>query len=176
MGLVSIKGGRAHHPVHLPSGRDRYTLVVTGTVIPPFRGDTRVAVEGGHGLSYDVYGSDPVIDLGLRRRPRFENETLKGLQPKDRFTLWVVMRPSEADPVCGMPKRDDFIGFAHHGRTVWLCSQSCLDRFSLDPDRFNAQPRLAGKYAVTFRDAATEKSVLEIPVIFGGGEGHHHES
>ena len=66
MGLISLKGGKAHHPVHLPSGKDRYTLVVTGTVIPPYRGNAKVTVEGGHGLSYDVYGSDPVIDLGLR--------------------------------------------------------------------------------------------------------------
>lgn len=175
MGMVSVKGGKARHPVHLPSGKDRYTLVVTGTILPPYRGDTRVAVEGGPALSYDVYGSDPVIDLGLRRRPRFEDHTLIGLQPRDRFTLWVVMRPAEVDPVCGMGKQDDFIGFAHHGRTVWLCSQSCLDQFSRDPDRFHAGPRPAGRYAVTFHDTATDKPVLEIPVIFGGGEGHHHE-
>ena len=39
MGMISMKGGRAHHPVHLPDGRERYTLVVTGSIIPPYRGD-----------------------------------------------------------------------------------------------------------------------------------------
>jgi len=175
MGMVSLKGGRARHPVHLPTGKDRYTLVVTGTILPPYRGDARVAVEGGPGLSYDVYGSDAVVDLGLRRRPRFDDGTLIGLQPKDRFTLWVVMRPSRLDPVCGRPQQDGSIAFEHGGRTVWFCSQPCLDEFSRGPDRFRAGPEPAGRYAITFRDAATDQSVLEIPVIFDGGEEHHHE-
>ena len=131
MGMVSIKGGKARHPVHLPIGKDRYTLVLTGTVIPPYKGDTRVVVEGQTELPYSVYGSDPIVDLGLRRRPYFDNQTLTGLQPKDRFTVWVVIRPPET--------------------------------------------MTGGKYDVTFYDTATEKSVLQIPVIFGGGEGHHHE-
>ena len=37
MGMVSIKGGRALHPVHLPIGKDRYTMVLTGTVLPPYQ-------------------------------------------------------------------------------------------------------------------------------------------
>ena len=96
MGMVSVKGGRALHPVHLPVGKDRYTLVVTGTILPPFRGDARITVEGERPLPYSVYGSDPIIDLGLRRRPYFDEQTLTGLQPRDRFTVWVVMRPEEA--------------------------------------------------------------------------------
>ena len=95
MGMVSVTGGRARHPVHLPTGKDRYTLVVTGTVIPPYRGDTRVVVEGQTELPFSVYGSDPIVDLGLRRRPYFDDQTLTGLQPKDRFTVWVVIRPPE---------------------------------------------------------------------------------
>ena len=98
MGLVSVEGGRARHPVHLPSGKDRYTLVVTGTILPPYRGDARVVVEGEPPLSYSVYGSNPIVDLGLRRRPYFDEPTLTGLQPRDRFTLWVVMRRPELDP------------------------------------------------------------------------------
>lgn len=131
MGMVSVEGGRARHPVHLPSGKERYTLVVTGTILPPYRGDARVVVEGEPALPFSVYGSDPIIDLGLRRRPFFNDQTLTGLEPRDRFTLWVVLRPPE--------------------------------------------PKAAGKYNITFYDTATEKSVLQIPVIFGGEEGHHHE-
>ena len=37
MGMVSVKGGKARQTVHLPSGKDRYTLVVTGTVMPCVR-------------------------------------------------------------------------------------------------------------------------------------------
>ena len=131
MGMVSIKGGRAHHPVHLPSGKDRYTLVVTGTILPPYQGDARLVVEGDPELPFKVYGSDPIVDLGLRRRPYFEDQTLTGLQPRDRFTVWVVLRPTE--------------------------------------------PLTAGKYNLTFYDTATDKSVLQIPVFFGGKEDHHHE-
>lgn len=98
MGLVSVKGGRAHHPVHLPSGRDRYTLVVTGTVIPPYRGDARVVVDGEPPTAWAIHGSDPIVDLGIRRRPRFENGTLTGLRPRDRFSLWVVLTPDAPMP------------------------------------------------------------------------------
>jgi hypothetical protein len=131
MGMVSIKGGRAHHPVYLPSGKDRYTLVLTGTVLPPYQGDARVVVEGQPALPYSVYGSDPIVDLGLRHRPYFDDQTLTGLQPRDRFTVWVVIRPPES--------------------------------------------KAAGKYNVTFYDTVTDSPVLQIPVFFGGGEGHHHE-
>ena len=131
MGMVSMKGGRALHPVHFPIGKDRYTLVITGTIIPPYRGDMRVTVDGGLPMPTIVRGSDPIIDLALRHRPYFEDGTLTGLQPRDRFTIWVVMDPDE--------------------------------------------PMLAGKRDITFTDTATEKPVLTIPVIFGGGEGGHHE-
>jgi hypothetical protein len=95
MGMVSVKGGRAIHPVHLPGGKDRYTLVLTGTILPPYQGDARVVVEGEPAPSYSVYGSDPIVDLGLRHRPYFNDQTLTGLEPKDRFTVWVVIRPPE---------------------------------------------------------------------------------
>ena len=95
MGMVSIKGGKARHPVHLASGKDRYTLVLTGTILPPYRGDARVVVEGDPAPPYSVYGSDPIVDLKLRHRPYFEDQTLTGLRPKDRFTVWVVIRPPE---------------------------------------------------------------------------------
>jgi len=131
MGMISIKGGKARHPVHLPSGKDRYTLVLTGTILPPYQGDARVVVEGDPAPSYSVYGSDPIIDLKLRRRPYFGDHILTGLRPKDRFTIWVVIRPPEE--------------------------------------------MTGGKYDVAFYDTATEKAVLKIPVLFEGGEGHHHE-
>ena len=129
MGLISVEGGRAPHPVRLPSGKDRYTLVVTGTVLPPYQGDARVVLEGEPALSYSVHGSNPIVDLGLRRRPYFAESTLTGLRPRDRFTLWVVMRG----------------------------------------------PAPTGRYHVTFYDTASDRPVLQIPVLFGEGKAHHHE-
>ena len=98
MGMISIKGGRALHPVHLPSGKERYTLVITGSILPPYRGNARVTVDGGSPISTIVRGSDPIIDLALRHRPYFEDATLTGLQPRDRFTIWVVMDPDGPMP------------------------------------------------------------------------------
>ena len=118
MGMVSIKGGRALHPVHLPSGKERYTLVVTGTILPPYRGDARVTVEGGPPIPTIVRGSDPIIDLALRHRPYFDDETLTGLQPRDRFTIWVVMDPDQPMPV---GKRD--VTFTTRPREI-RCSRS----------------------------------------------------
>ncbi len=92
MGVLSRGGGRARHPVQLPGGGHRYTLVVTGTVQPPYRGDARIVVEGSPALSYAVQGSDPVVDLGLRHHPSFDGSKLSGLRPRDRFTVWIVMR------------------------------------------------------------------------------------
>ncbi len=101
MGLLSANGGKARHPVQLPSGGDRYTLVVTGTVLPPYRGDARVVVEGEPALPYEVLaGAQPIVDLGVRRHPGFRDATLTGLQPRDHFTLWVVIRRPPPDPAC----------------------------------------------------------------------------
>ncbi len=72
--------------------------MVTGTVIPPYRGDTRVTVDGGQPVPFIVRGSDPIINLALRHRPYFEDGTLTGLQPRDRFTIWVVIDPAEPMP------------------------------------------------------------------------------
>jgi hypothetical protein len=115
MGLVSIKGGRAHHPVHLPEGRERYTLVVTGTVLPPYRGDAKVTVDGGPSVPYIVRGSDPIINLALRHRPYFEDQTLTGLEPRDRFTIWVVIDPEGPMPA---GKREITFSDTTTGQTV----------------------------------------------------------
>jgi len=115
MGMISIKGGRALHPVHLPAGKDRYTLVITGTILPPYQGETRVTVDGGEPVPFIVRGSDPIIDLALRHRPYFEDGILTGLQPRDRFTIWVVMDPDEPMPV---GKRDVTFTDTASGRPV----------------------------------------------------------
>jgi Cu+-exporting ATPase len=55
-----------------------------------------------------------------------------------------AVAPSEVlDPVCGMTiSPDDAVGHVDHkGTTYYFCSQSCLDQFTADPDRFlGAEP------------------------------------
>jgi Cu+-exporting ATPase len=52
-----------------------------------------------------------------------------------------AIAPAEVlDPVCGMTiSPDDAVGHVDHkGTTYYFCSQSCLDQFKADPDRFLA--------------------------------------
>lgn len=94
IGLISRRGGKARHPVHLESGKNRYTQIVTATVLPGYRGKARVVLEGAPPLNCDMHLAVPVVDLGLRRKPRLENKTLVDLRPGDRIALWLVMRPA----------------------------------------------------------------------------------
>ena len=66
MGLITGDGGKVRHPIHLPAGKDAYTLILTATVIPPWRGSARVSVEGAPELDASFHPSRPAIDLGLR--------------------------------------------------------------------------------------------------------------
>jgi len=93
IGLITMKGGKARHPIVLDSGKTMYTLIITATVIPPYSGDARIVLEGSPQMKYSLYNSEPVFDLGVHRRPEFSNNTLYGLRPRDRIAFWVVMRP-----------------------------------------------------------------------------------
>lgn len=97
MGRLSVQGGGVRHAVQLEPGRKQYVVVVTATVLPPYRGNVRVTVEGQPDMECRISGSRPVIDLGLRRRPVLRGEVLEGLEPRDKFALWFVLRPRHAD-------------------------------------------------------------------------------
>lgn len=94
IGLIRLDGGSARHPIVLESGKRRYSLIVTATVIPPYRGDTRIVLEGLPEQDYEIRLSEPVIRLPLHRSPEFRDGVLYGLEPRDRLALWVVIRPS----------------------------------------------------------------------------------
>src|SRR5512138_1597793 len=70
IGVVKRGGGAARHPVSLQGGRDSYVLVATATVIPPWRGDAQISVEGTPRMAWQYEVSRPVLDLGLHRWPR----------------------------------------------------------------------------------------------------------
>jgi hypothetical protein len=46
IGTLSLKGGKARHPFLIDAGKDRYTLIMTGVVLPPYQGTVRIALEG----------------------------------------------------------------------------------------------------------------------------------
>jgi hypothetical protein len=97
MGQLSAQGGKVRHAVYLEPGKRQYLVIVTGTVVPPYRGSARVTVEGWPEMDYEIHCQAPVVDLKLRRRPGFDGHVLENVEPKDRFALWVVMRPRIAD-------------------------------------------------------------------------------
>lgn len=97
IGMLAADGGKVRHAVQLEPGRSRYVLAVTGTVRPPYRGDAEITVEGQPSMDSELRCPGPAVDLGIRRSPRLRGQVLEGLQPKDRFVLWVVMSPNDPD-------------------------------------------------------------------------------
>lgn len=178
IGVVRREGGTARHPVVFPGGRDSYVLVATATVIPPYRGDVQVAVEGDPPMDFDLEVSRPVVDLGLHRWPVLEGRTLRGLSPRDRTALWLRLRPPEGDPVCGMACGRSGLHRTAAGREACFCSESCWRRFREDPARYPPRPAETGRWALTLRDQASGDPVLTMPIVLGGKEagrgGAHH--
>ena len=127
IGLIKAGGGEVKHPSTLESGKRKYMLISTATVIPPYRGDVRVALEGQPEMDYRIYASAPIINLGLRRMPELKDNVFYDLSPKDRIALWVEMKPP-VDPV-------------------------------------------NRRYTLAFYDTKTNKSVLNVPIIFKGKGG-----
>lgn len=93
IGMISSFGGKVRHPSLFQGGEDHYILLSTATVIPPYRGDAKIILEGAPGLDYDLYLSAPVLDLRFHHRPLLEGDTLYGLNPGIRISVWVRMRP-----------------------------------------------------------------------------------
>ena len=180
IGLIKADGGGARHPSFLESGKDSYTLIATATVIPPYRGDARVVLEGKPEMDYRIYASGPVVDLALHRRPGFRDNVLYDLRPRDRIALWVVMKPPAVDPVCGMAYRAGFFKYTHKGKDYYFCSEGCISSFKNEPGRYEDRDSVRGKYTLALYDTKTNKSVMRVPVIFKGkgemrdaGERHH---
>lgn len=91
IGMISRDGGTVRHPVHIQNKFTGCTVIVTARVIPPYHGDARVVLEGAENISYNIYLSEPVINIGINDRPRFDNNILYGLKPGVSIAMWVVM-------------------------------------------------------------------------------------
>jgi hypothetical protein len=101
IGLISADGGKVRHPSTLPSGKERYTLILTTSVIPPYRGDARVVLEGTPELDHRIYVSAPVVELGLARHPVFKDGVLYDLHPRDRSAIWLTIQSKEGGEIKG---------------------------------------------------------------------------
>jgi YHS domain-containing protein len=180
IGLVKAKGGEARHASYFQSGKDRYMLIATATVIPPYRGDARVVLEGMPQMDYELFLSGPVVDFGLKEFPKLNGDIIYDLKPKDRLALWVKMRPPAVDPVCGMAHGPGFIRRTYLDKEYAFCNQMCVDEFFKASDRYADEDSVRGKYTLAFYDTKTDKQILSVPLVFQGKEdeadesAHHH--
>lgn len=179
IGLIKAKGGEARHPVSLASGNDRYMLIATATVIPPYSGSARVELRGASTIPYTIELARPVVDLGVRRLPRLRDGVLSDLRPRDRVALWVKMLPPKADPVCGMGCEDGYQRVEHQGKSYCFCGDVCRGKFDANPEKFWNQDSLRGTYTLAFTDTVTGRPVLNVPIKFTGkgepGDGNEHQ-
>jgi YHS domain-containing protein len=180
IGTIKATGGGARHAASLNSGKSSYTLIATATVIPPYRGDARVELEGKPSIDHRIYLSGPVADLGIRRNPELKGNVIYGLEPWDRIAMWVVMNPPDIDPVCRMAYKEGFKKISYRSKEYVFCSEACAETFRKNPEKYQDNDSVTGKYNLAFYDTKTNKPVLSIPVVFKGkgetgdaGEHHH---
>lgn len=96
MGMIKKGGGMARHPAVLDKDRDSYVLIATAGVMPPYRGDARVVLEGDPNLTATFHNSEVPIDLGVYRHPAFRDNTYYDLRPKDRIALWIKIKRGQS--------------------------------------------------------------------------------
>jgi YHS domain-containing protein len=179
MGLIKKDGGKARHASSFVSGKARYMLISTATVIPPYRGDVRVTVQGMPKMDYKLSLAGPVIDFGIKDFPKLDGNIITGLKPLDRLALWVEMKLPAVDPVCGMAHEDSFTRHTYKGKEYAFCNQMCLETFNKNPEQYRDLDHVQGKYTLAFVDTKTDKQVLGVPLVFRGkgeaqhGGGHH---
>jgi YHS domain-containing protein len=161
-------GGTARHPVVLAAGPERYMVVVTAPVSPPWHGDARLAIEGEPPLEFEAQLSRPVVNLGLRHLPTMEGRVVRGLEPGDRIALWVNLAAPELDPVCGM-RCTEAIRDAGH----CFCSTECHATYLRNPDRYTRGGYRGQPLRLTMRDDRTGQLVMTVPISLGGGKGSH---
>lgn len=165
MGTLGQGGGAARHPAVLDGGLQRATLIVTAKVIPPYRGNARITLEGMPGTDYTVYDAAPVVRLPFHSTPGFHGIVLHDLRPNDRFALWVVLKnksglghpTKELPPAAARPeprKRQ----YAAPG--TWSGARTGKH-----------QP---GGPMLAFYDTHSNEPLLRIPIRFIASEGGSH--
>ncbi len=173
IGAIKRGGGTARHPVALAAGQDSYVVITTAPVIPPWRGDARVSVEGDPPMAWELEVSRPIVDLHLRRWPVQDGDRIRGLEPRDRLALWVKLTPPAADPVCGMPCGKEALRESAGAREECFCSEACRNAFRAAPARHPHRTVREGRWALVLRDDRSGAPLLTVPIVLGGEEAGH---
>lgn len=89
---LSMRGGSVRHPVHLSAGKGRYVIILTARVLPPYRGNARMVLEGKGNLEYSFHQSRAIINLKLKDLPEYEKGVFYNLKPGDRLSMWIRLK------------------------------------------------------------------------------------
>lgn len=165
IGMLKIGGGSARHPAVLDRERDSSVLIATAGVVPPFRGNARVVLEGGRGLAATFHNAEPAVNLGFHHRPEFRGDTYYDLRPKDRIALWVrITRKGKPEDVSGKA-----------GASVPTAPAVPADcpQHPAEGVRPAERGRPDGP-ALAFYDTATNDRLLSIPLRFVASGGASH--
>lgn len=165
MGMLKIGGGLARHPALLDKERDSYVLIATAGVVPPFRGNARVVLEGEPGVEATFHNGESAVNFGFHHRPAFRGDTYYDLRPKDRIALWVRITrtvPTDSTSVRG-------------GTAIPAGSNAATDcpQHVRGGDLPAERGRTAGP-VLAFYDTATGGQLLRIPIKFVGSGGASH--
>lgn len=167
IGTIKQGGAMSRHPALLDGKLNSATLIVTAKVIPPYRGNARIALEGMPGTDYVVYDTIPAVRLPFHSTPEFHDNVLHDLRSNDRIALWVVMKNKgglgqrlQTRELAGASLPET----SHKPHTAtdkgWKARQGMGQ-----PDR---GPMLA------FYDTHTSEPLLKIPIRFIGSAGGRH--
>lgn len=98
VGFINAEGGSVMHPAELTLYRafaGKYTLLITGKVYDPVRGDLQVSMQGEHPLNYSVSSRNPpIIPLFNQGHSwyQFAKETFYHIAPGDNLIVYVKVR------------------------------------------------------------------------------------
>lgn len=165
LGMLKAGGGMSRHPALLDKKRNSYVLIATAGVVPPFRGNARVVLEGGEGLEATFHNAEPTVNFGFHHRPEFRGDTYYDLRPKDRIALWVRIKRT------GKPGWKDEPG-GGSGKKMSDAPAEC-PRCATEED-LTVKRRVTGGMALTFYDSASDGQLLTIPIKFVGPGGDSH--
>jgi len=92
--MITKDGGISRHPVLLGLNKDKYVVLVTGTVKSPYKGNVKIVLEGKPAMDYKIYSRyPPEINLGIHKFHDFEDNTIKNISAWDKYTLAVCLQP-----------------------------------------------------------------------------------
>ena len=178
---VSNRGGSVRHAVELKGGEGRYSIIVTSRVIPPYRGDIKIKLEGELPIPYEIHSAlPPKLNLGVHKWYSIQNNVMRGVKPKDKFILWLILKPNPIDPICGMEGKEEITEF-YRGRKYRFCQEGCRGEFRKFPEKFKDNVYVRGEYNLVFYDAKSDRSLLRLPILLkdkhekgARSSGHHH--